>query len=1021
MVDPIGIFAGLLPPASEALDRFRKRNGVQNLFRLLKSDLAGRPGFPWEQVRRLAIDPTMQGFFIALLERHEVDEDAIRKRLVELCDPGGYRTTRQEFADELLASIRRNAHRAIPADRDAQQHIAKIEADRVIEHGSQQHNEVLQRLDDVFAALADQSGSERSFLPDMARVLDMVVKQPPPPDISQVINELRDSDVGLAVRLLAYIGMEPAKAVELIRDRPPWFAGDTAAAWRAVGELAMAAARWEDAERAFINAEALPDADRVRMLLRARECAIAADRDEQAKEYLERARTLAPDSVRVRVVEIRRLERPEQQLDELERLAPSDDKERLLIGIARVDALGSLERLDEAISLVEELLRLDESSLALLDRASGLVVLREQQSIGLSRRPPNRPALAVAAQRSLEIRRRLRGRGRDDETGGLLARATIATALAEDLRRAESLIKSEVSEAELSSPESRWTLADAALYVRLPERALEILDSYPKTWCPRERAIAAQAFVLADEPDGWHRGFALAAEVFENPDVRDAAAFALVVAGTRTAEIEWREDALAVMAEKTPVFATYLHAERLDVEGDHDGAEALLLQFADDPDALRGLADRAIASENWRRALAFSDQLLARGGRGSDRVRRAIALEHLGRRDAGLEELRVVAFDSTEPASVRGRAFELLAQRAERTDYPELLRLAVRWRELDADDPRPFWLEVYASAVLSRREQALELLDSGVHPPANLQEARLAAQVFARSLPPYEACRRIAALSDQFDRQDDRLEKTIFILSTRTDEPLDDPRLGERIRQAAESFIAGAPESDSVMVLDARDPARLFAELQRISRARDQHLTAAAREVTHGTTPLAVFAATVGRNVVDVASHGFVLPLGFSSDDLYQAERAAASNALGSPSVWDPVAIAVVAQLPDGVRERLKAGLPASVVSTSTLMLCDVADAEQDRRAERHTLSAEAGIQTTSAEAVARERETLKTALAFARELVPVPDVDPASPTPFDESLANEELDPSVRALTATVAVAHRRGLPEPGWIRRRP
>jgi hypothetical protein len=992
MIDPIGTFVGLAFPAQAALARFRRRNGVRTLFRLLHRDLAGRPGFPWDEVRGLAIDPTMQDLFIALLERHEIDDAALQTRVEQLCDPGSYRATRREFAEEVLASIRKNAHLAVPGDRDAQKHIAKLEADRVLQEGQRQHEEIV----DGIAQLKEliQTGGDRplggpAFQPDLARLMDMALKHPPPPDIGEVITTLRESNINLAAQLLAFAGHDPAKAVELIRAPPPWFAGDSAAAWRAVGGIAMAAGRWEDAEQAFVNGERFPDADRVLMLLRARECARAAGRSDNARDYFDRAKTFDPDRVSVRVIEIRDLPDREQQLEELSRLQSTTQQEHIAIQTARAEALGLLERFTEAIEIVEALLRLDGKNLALLDRAAGLVVGREQRGI-VAHQEPDRTALDIGARRSLEVRQQLRGRSRDDETGGLLARAIIAYSLAEDFAQGVALANREPSDGELASSQSRLALADAAMYARLPERALEILGTDEDAWRAQEQALAAQALVLADDPDGWHRGFSLAAEAFEDAKAKDAAAFALTVAGTRSADIEWREDAYDIIAATTPALAAYLRAERLDLEGEHERAEALLLPFAENPDALRGLIDRALAHENWRRALDLSEQLLNRSQRGADRWRRAMALKHLGRREALLEELRAITSDRDHPADVRGRAFEALVHETERTDYAELARLGQRWSEAVPGASRPFWLTVYAYGVLSRRDDALALLESGAHRPVDHQQARLAAQIYVRALPPHDACKRIVALSDQFERQDTWLEETIFFLSLRIEEPVDDPELQKRIRQASETFVSQASESDSTLVLEASGPEELIAQLAELDERRNQIWSVAAVEVLEGRALLANLARTGHQTVVDVLAQGFPVPLGFSSDTIAQAECAAARDALGTAVVWDPAALAVVAQLPEALRLRLKTFFPASVVATSTIQLCDNAEAAQ----------------------AASEFDAVKVALDLARAWVPVPDIDPAAPTPVDQLLANDQLELNVRTVAASAGIAMRRGLP---------
>ena len=131
--DPIGLFVGLAPAAAAQLKDFRARNEVRALFGLLKKELAGRPGFPWEQVRRLAIDPSIQGFMLGLLDAGRVDEDALCRRLIDLCDPGDYADSREAFADEVATVILDGAHRAVRDDRQAIRNIIRAETDQLRE------------------------------------------------------------------------------------------------------------------------------------------------------------------------------------------------------------------------------------------------------------------------------------------------------------------------------------------------------------------------------------------------------------------------------------------------------------------------------------------------------------------------------------------------------------------------------------------------------------------------------------------------------------------------------------------------------------------------------------------------------------------------------------------------------------------------------------------------------------------------------------------------------------------------
>ena len=119
----------LAPTALKAVQDFRARNEVRVLFGLLKKELAGRPDFPWKQVERLALDPSTRGFLLNLIDDGRVDQQALRGRLVALCDPGAYGASREELADEVLAAILEKAPLAVRSDREATRNIVRGEID----------------------------------------------------------------------------------------------------------------------------------------------------------------------------------------------------------------------------------------------------------------------------------------------------------------------------------------------------------------------------------------------------------------------------------------------------------------------------------------------------------------------------------------------------------------------------------------------------------------------------------------------------------------------------------------------------------------------------------------------------------------------------------------------------------------------------------------------------------------------------------------------------------------------------
>jgi hypothetical protein len=348
---------------AERYDKFRKRNDVRQLFRFLQADLAGRPGFPWDQVRRLAVDPTMQGHFQDLLRRHQWDSAAARQRLIDLCDPGGYSPSRAIFADEVLQSIEHLAHRAVSDDRDAVQHIVRRELDA-------QYPQV----DPV--ALLDAALDPATL----------------PPDVALVLKDLRNVDSTAATQA-AHIRGEVTNAVALAVDPPSWCRPGTGALWEAIARLCAGANRMDAAIKACEHGRDQSGADRVLFLIRASRCASAAGDSASADELHGRAKASEPQRAGVQLVEIEQLDE-EHRLAAIEALEPNTRFERYLTLVARADALMRADRLDDALALVDDLEAFDE--IAGLDRRAAIRLFRARKRVG-DGEPPNREDMRKAA------------------------------------------------------------------------------------------------------------------------------------------------------------------------------------------------------------------------------------------------------------------------------------------------------------------------------------------------------------------------------------------------------------------------------------------------------------------------------------------------------------------------------------------------------------------------------------------------------------------------------------------------
>jgi hypothetical protein len=140
-----------------------------------------------------------------------------------------------------------------------------------------------------------------------------------------------------------------------------------------------------------------------------------------------------------------------------------------------------------------------------------------------------------------------------------------------------------------------------------------------------------------------------------------------------------------------------------------------------------------------------------------------------------------------------------------RNDYAALDDLTERWfRELP-DDLNAQWQRVFVLTSLARYEDAFEIIKDKALRAATLDQAHLLATVYVRALKPLDAARRIAQLSDQFDRSDEGLEGLLLFTATRTKEEVDDARrlAGGGLRLKAGSGQCGVPaaHADQQLIL----------------------------------------------------------------------------------------------------------------------------------------------------------------------------------------------------------------------------
>lgn len=885
----------------------------------------------------------------------------------------------------------------------------RVEAQRITES----NDELAAAIKTIQELGTAQSASTTEVTPEVLdRVADLAISASDlEPDVAVILAELHDVQRRESMQLIgAGVERDVSRARQLILVPTPWVTAGSPDLWNALGRLASAAGDWVEAEQAFVRAADAGPKQRAAYLVRAHDAARADDRPSDAAAHLDAARVLAPDLVAVKLSELEDVTDPAEQLRRLDELQPSTVREKATVARARVDALATLKRFDEALALLDEVIADRANHMAGLDRRAGITVFQQGQALSEGR-DPDRAALRRAAEDSARLGDRLRGRGRVNESGQCLARAADALALAGDAAQALQLL-GRLSAAEREHESVRLAACQAAIHARNPDLGLRLLGRESQ-WSTDERFAAASAMALSDEPDAAVRAGQIAREALDAGQEPERAAFILLLAASSEAGIPWPEDAAEIIKAHDPVMHAQLRAERLLLEERDDEAEEVLLEHADDVEVMRTLVDRHLAGGRAQAALAIADRLIAASGRGDDRMRRANALRQLGRRDALLGELRALAGDVDQPEELRRRAYRALSSEVASRDYPELARLSEEWRTALPEDPEALVQSIFALARLARHGEALTLVEERDMQPRTIAEAQLIGEVLFRAAPPLDAARRIAAFSDEFDRPEP-LEGMLLMVSIRAQDA--DPDLAQRIGETYRTFEQRFPDSSAIrsLTFDENNPEAFFEVIREQLRERRERADRLHADVRRGEAALALLAAGTGRHLGEVALRIEALPLGYGIRELDEHELQSAREAIGQIAVWDPVSLTVVAGLPEPVRKTILSRLPGSSIATTTLDEVDAAVAGLTDSSEGGVMSLrgdELAMTTIPAEQLDRERETLKTALALARDqMTKLVDVDPAAPDALDAIVRSDELHRTLATWPATLSVARRQG-----------
>ena len=715
------------------------------------------------------------------LQSGHLDAEGLRRDVVDLFpDEDGP----EGLAVRFVEAVQRHGHKAPAAERDASRFIARQTAEELI----------VPRLDRLITDQQQTQAAMAGVIAGPARQLGVLLAGRLDTGTQELLRDLHDSDPAAAAALIDHLAGDTPDTASLVLAPPAWVQQAAAALWSAVGQLLARDARWDLAEQAHLTAADRPGADRALSLVRAADCARLAGASGRAADYLNRAAVVDAGHLSVRLAQIAGLEDPQQRIAEREQLRTSDDRQRATLLLALADDLSLLGRFDDATASIDERIVLRPDSLAGLDRRAGLRLIAAKRKLadGMG---PDRPLLRSAADDSLRVREMLLNQTsrRSREAGGLLARAAEASALAGDFSRFDQLLDEELTPAETADRDVRRDLADAAVQADALPRALTLLGPEAE-WTVAERAVAAQALAQDADPQQRRRGHQIASDLLAEDPACIEAALALSSAAIEDLDLPWSQPACDLLAEHNQMFADGLRAARLAAEGRIEEAEGLLLRHPDSIPAQRSLAGLALDREQWRRAHKLTDRLLIDAPRHEDHLMRARALEGLGDVGAAREDLRVVAGDNQADPSLRVRACNKLLRLAHGSDLAEIAQASGWWLDANPAAIEPVWNRASAWARMGREAEALELIDSSAVEVRNRQQAREVAMIASRALDDVPAARRIAELSDRFDREDEVLEGLLIVASRRI-EQYEDPELEQRVRATWAQFTSRFPNS----------------------------------------------------------------------------------------------------------------------------------------------------------------------------------------------------------------------------------
>jgi hypothetical protein len=807
---------------------------------------------------------------------HEFDREAFVAAITPLVGPLDPDTPAEAFAGMVADAIREELRMAKTGDE-----LLRLESDRIIQA--------------VEAGRQVEPDRDVTWAPLRAR---------------HVLERLLDKDARGAAQLRSTVGGRDLRTTlpGLVNDQPAWLRDASCHVWEAVGRLCEVTGCWREAQRAFLETSERPGCDRARALMAASGSAGFAGDQEAANALRERADAIDPDHTMVRLVAIN------EEPDAAKRLAL----------LSEIPASGDVE-LDGLLEAVRTIALLDAGDFETAERsaraaaalapwsaavrwASPAVVVarnRERRRTGAA---TQRRELLEAAESYRQLRDDLRQSRRYGESGGMLQRVAECQNLADRADLAHVTLTEALPE-ELSAGDVALLLAEAAINSDAPDLAEELLAHYHGE---HEGAELLRAHLGLRRPESRQE----AVQVLDRRVARgdfEAAGPRMIAAIPPTDEVEWSDEAEALVRDKEPALASFLKAEWHERRGRTQDARRELARHADDPRALRELMLKFGQREEWLKAATPARALLTKEPDLETQVMVAQALRRAGDRAQGEAVLRQVLDHPDVHAHEVAEAFdELATELLQQGRLREAHELAESIAERGY--PEAGWVTAYVLAVGGKASEARRRIEGLT--PRQPKDATLAAQLHYWVDPPAEALERILALADDLAEPDEAIELMATLALLRAPDEAVTPQLVERAGPA--QFVERFPDSKALWKQRISDDNAAVELLRELARDRAQAATAAETHILRdGDRPVGTLAFAVGMSLAEVWARLPALPVAYDGRSL-DAEVAVARSASGSPVIVETGALHSLHVVGDELTQKVLEEFPLSVTAQAT-------------------------------------------------------------------------------------------------------